>query len=325
MSLTISDLRLTGSAVQPDDDTTTAIGGAVATNRKPCFQDLAGLFQAVSSSGSDTTQTVTVSYLDTSGVPQSEVKTLTGLTPIAFAANVDRLLKALKSATSVGDVALEAQTATRTGTAQAGAVNAITLDAGASAVDAFYGDFVIRITGGTGTGQIRQIKGYVGATKVATVSWPWATVPDNTSVFRISLGMFFDRSPYEVTEVRRVFYAAAAEGSTGSAKTVYDKLFYVNGSTGLALLTATVKKIADPSGLVTFGLESVINGTGTNGGGNTRLVAPAGVVFDNADKVVPGTNLSAGSQIGVWMKLSLAAGQTAQKTSVTMSLAGSSA
>lgn len=324
MSLTRSDLKIYGSAVMPDDDTPTDIGKAIATNRKPCFQDLAGTFQALSSAGGDTTQTVTVSYLDTNGVLQVEVKTLTGTTPVLYTANADRLLKAIKSATSTGDVALESQTATRTGTAQGGSFNSITLDAGASAVDEFFDDYIVRITAGTGSGQIRQIKGYVGATKVATVSWPWATTPDGTSQFRISLGMFFDRQPAEITEVRRIHYQASASAPGGGAKNYYDKCFYQNGSNGLALLTATIKKLSDPSGFLSFGLEAIINGTGGNGAGNNRQVAPSGVVFDSADKVVPGTNLFAGSTIGLWMKLALPDGGAAQKTTVTMSLTGQS-
>jgi hypothetical protein len=39
--------------------------------------------------------------------------------------------------------------------------------------------------GGTGVGQTRMISGYVGATKVATVSRNWQTNPDATSVYEI--------------------------------------------------------------------------------------------------------------------------------------------
>jgi hypothetical protein len=309
----------------PDDETPTAIGGAIATNRKPCFQDLAGLFQAVSSAGGDTTQTVTVSYRTTAGVIASEVKTLTGLTPVAFVANADRLLKALKSATTTGDVAVESQTAERSNTAQVGGLaNQIILDAGASAVDSFFNDYIIRITGGTGVGQIRQIKAYVGATKLATVNWPWTTQPDGTSTFRISLGMLFDRQPYEITEVRRVFYNAAALAPGAGAVSFYDKLFYVNSSSGFALLAATVSKAAG-STKVSFGLAATINDAGTNGGGNNRTVAPAGITFATTPVAVPGTDLLAGSTIGVWLKLALDDGDAAQKTSVTMQLQGTSA
>jgi len=72
----------------------------------------------------------------------------------------------------------------RSNTAQAGAATTITLDAGASAVNDFYKNDFIYITGGTGAGQCRLISGYVGATKVATVT-TWATNPDVTSTFAI--------------------------------------------------------------------------------------------------------------------------------------------
>lgn len=74
---------------------------------------------------------------------------------------------------------------TRTGTAQAGAATTITLDAGASAVNDFYKDQIIALTGGTGAGQSKIITGYVGSTKVATVNSAWATNPDATSIFAL--------------------------------------------------------------------------------------------------------------------------------------------
>lgn len=78
----------------------------------------------------------------------------------------------------------------RHGTAQAGTVNSITLDASASAVDDFYNGQAIYIHGGTGAGQVGIIVDYTGSTKVASVRpvWPIAT-PDATSTFAIfSLG-----------------------------------------------------------------------------------------------------------------------------------------
>jgi hypothetical protein len=76
--------------------------------------------------------------------------------------------------------------AQRTGTAQAGAANSITLDAGASATNGMYFNMWIRITGGTGVGQVRLISAYVGSTKIATVSSNWTTNPDATSTFAIT-------------------------------------------------------------------------------------------------------------------------------------------
>lgn len=73
----------------------------------------------------------------------------------------------------------------RSATAQAGAAGSITLDASASAIDDFYKNAVVLLTGGTGAFQARTIGGYTGATKVATVTPNWGTTPDATSVFVI--------------------------------------------------------------------------------------------------------------------------------------------
>ncbi len=73
----------------------------------------------------------------------------------------------------------------RSGTAQAGSANGITLDSGASATNNLYTEDLLTITGGTGVGQSRTIVNYVGSTKVATVDSNWVTAPDNTSTFSI--------------------------------------------------------------------------------------------------------------------------------------------
>lgn len=72
-----------------------------------------------------------------------------------------------------------------TGTAQAGAASTITLAAGASAVNKFYCNTFVTTTGGTGSGQTRWISGYVGSTKVATVSEAWTVQPDATTTYSI--------------------------------------------------------------------------------------------------------------------------------------------
>lgn len=72
-----------------------------------------------------------------------------------------------------------------TGTAQSGTGTTIKLRAGASAVDSAYNNQVVHITGGTGSGQERIVSGYVGATKVATVSLAWTVNPDNTSTYSV--------------------------------------------------------------------------------------------------------------------------------------------
>lgn len=73
----------------------------------------------------------------------------------------------------------------RTGTAQAGASNSITLDAGASAVTDFYVGSIVYLTGNTGAGQARIVIAYNGTSKVATVNRAWATNPSGTTTFVI--------------------------------------------------------------------------------------------------------------------------------------------
>ena len=74
------------------------------------------------------------------------------------------------------------------GTASAGAASTITLQSNHAAVDNIYNGQRIKIIQGTGAGQERIISSYVGATKIATVSVAWTTVPDATSVYGIENG-----------------------------------------------------------------------------------------------------------------------------------------
>jgi hypothetical protein len=78
--------------------------------------------------------------------------------------------------------------AARIGLAQAGATTTVTLDSAASAVNGYYQEASILLTGGTGAGQSRTITNYVGSTKVATVNRAWATNPANGTQFRIQQG-----------------------------------------------------------------------------------------------------------------------------------------
>jgi hypothetical protein len=87
---------------------------------------------------------------------------------------------------------VDAVNSIRTGTAQAGANGSITLDSGASATNNLYNDQLVVILSGTGAGQVRPIIGYVGSTKVASITPNWATNPDNTSVFVLTTAAFAD-------------------------------------------------------------------------------------------------------------------------------------
>ena len=75
----------------------------------------------------------------------------------------------------------------RTGTAQGGTTNTIILDSSADILTDFYTEMQVEITGGTGSGQTKNITAYNGTTKVATVDSSWATPPDATSQFAVRI------------------------------------------------------------------------------------------------------------------------------------------
>jgi hypothetical protein len=327
MPLTLSDLKIYGSATMPDDNTTTNIGGAIDKAKKVDFTDnTGGTFQAVSSSSADTTQTMTITGRNSVGSFTTEAKTLSGTSPVLFVTSWERLLKTVKSATTGGWSAIEAQVAERQNTAQGGSVNTIQFDVGASAVDDFYNAMVVRLISGTGREQIREVVSYVGSTKTATLNWPWNPaigLPDATTVFRISRGLIFDKAPNETTQVRRVFYDAAANAPGGGQIDFYDKVFAHNSSDTLALLTAQVSIPLDPTNRINFALGA-INGTQTNGGGNNRNVNFSGVVgYGTSPVTVSGTDLLAGSSVEVFLRLRLPDGDVAQKNAFVLMLAGS--
>jgi len=109
--------------------------------------------------------------------------------------------------------------AIRTGTAQAGAANSITLDASASATDDFYKNALILITAGTGASQVRTCSAYTGATKVAAVTPNWATNPANDSVFAIlPMGAIAGASAPTATEVADAVWDELSTGHTDAGK-----------------------------------------------------------------------------------------------------------
>lgn len=70
--------------------------------------------------------------------------------------------------------------------------NTITLEAGASSNNSDYNNYSIYIISGTGAGQLRTVSAYVGATKVATLTNVWTTIPDTTSVYIVSPRVIVD-------------------------------------------------------------------------------------------------------------------------------------
>lgn len=73
------------------------------------------------------------------------------------------------------------QSASNTGTGSP----RIILAAAASSTNGNYNNMVIKITGGTGAGQVRNIIAYNGAARRVTVDENWDTIPNNTSTYSI--------------------------------------------------------------------------------------------------------------------------------------------
>ena len=128
-----------------------------------------------------------------------------------------------------------------------------------------------------------------------------------------------------ITSVRRLFYNVAAEAVGGSSRDFYEKIFLKNTHGTLTLTEAQVLENADPGGLITFDLEDAVN---DNNSVATRLnTAPTGMLgtFTNTAKSVPGGgNLVASAAIGVWVKMTLPAGQAPAKNTWTCELTGNS-
>ena len=136
----------------------------------------------------------------------------------------------------------------------------------------------------------------------------------NTAVAILEVGLL---------SIRRLGYNISADISSGSTRYYHEKIFGKNTNGTNSLLTATVKEEADASGLVDFDLESSVNGTNTT---STRLSAPSSGMlgsFSNAEKSVPGSDLAAGSAVGIWVRISLPAGQAPAKSTWQVSLNGS--
>lgn len=100
----------------------------------------------------------------------------------------------------------------------------------------------------------------------------------------------------------------------------YAKFFWKNTHGTQAALGAVVKQHADPDARITHLLANAVNDSATS---TNRITAPSAGdtqdpdTFDDTDKTVPGTDLAAGAQIGVWLRLQLPAGDSPHRTSYT--------
>lgn len=126
-----------------------------------------------------------------------------------------------------------------------------------------------------------------------------------------------------VTTIRRPFYGVGADAAGGSQRIYYEKVFLKNNHATLSLLSAQISESADPESQVEFALEDAVDDTESVADRTTAPVGITGDGFSGTAKNVPGTDLAAGSAIGVWLKLTLPAGDAATKSTYTLGVSGS--
>jgi hypothetical protein len=313
-------------------------GGAVNFAKLITFNDLSpnGTMNYVSSASGDTAIVITLTGRDSTGVIQTEAKTLNGTTVVSGTQTFERLMKGLVSGgTAGGDVAAISNTAVVIGTAQAGAAASssasasLTLASGAGASCSI--GMVVRITSGTGANQLRRIIAISGDT--VSVNRDWGTVPTSSSGYGVYHGMLFDSAPNQITEIRRPFYNAAADVAGGSTRTYYEKVFAVDNNATTALTTASIIKQADPSaGTLDFALCSALNDTGSVANRQTAPAsgitafssgaAPQSINVPSPQNLPSGAAPNAAGAQGVWLRLTLPAGTAATKSAFTLRITG---
>lgn len=328
MSILLSDIKVYCAAVFPENDAVTNIGGAHDFTKKCQFSDFAGSWQVVSSSTLDTApyHTLTLFYRDNAGAILSETVTLNGTTFATAISSIERMMKGVKAISCTGNVAIISQTPFFSGTlpAQTGlSADQIQFPAGASSVDNTYLQMIFRADyPGLGDTKMFEIINYDGATKIATVNTTVTGFFDNTTNFEVYKGMYFDKTPNEITEIVRKDYDSAADvpvASGGADRDFYVKVFFEHtdaSGSGLSATSCVVREAQDPTGLNTFALATALNDSGDNGAFNRQHAPSSGVTsFDNSDKNVPsGQIMAPGDRIGVWIKLHRTAGAAAVKS-----------
>lgn len=370
-SVTPNQIVCYGSANMPEADSAT-VGGALDLTKKIAFYDIpvAGALDVVSSSASDTATKIQVLVRDGSGTLQTPVAvTLTGTTVIAstFGGQIcERIIAGVITGgaiaglanpggtPAVGDVAAIAHTRSISAhTAQVGSANTsgttpplFKLQSGDGATIAALTNAglgaIIRITGGTGVGQLRSIIAQYSAgaygTDIVAVNRDWGTIPDATSTYDVAYGMLFEILPNPVTAITRVFATSQADVPGGSSRTFYEKIFCLNTNATIALTAAQLQVLSEspslPSGaLLDLALCKVLNDTATaanrqtlpaNGDASslTFVTQPSAISVIASPGSLPNGNTASVAQ-GMWLRLTLPAGTTSYKGSAVLRAVGS--
>jgi hypothetical protein len=145
----------------------------------------------------------------------------------------------------------------RSGTAQSGAFNILQLDAGASALDDFYNNQLLVITGGTGTGQARHIYDYDGATRNALVIFIWDVAPDATSQFVILPGGVVGVPVPTIAEFATAVWDEFVDGTTRARAAMCLHNSAMGGkASGLGTVTAVYRDLADTKNRITATVDA---------------------------------------------------------------------
>src|SRR5262249_8095201 len=252
----------------------------------------------------------TVCGRDGTGAIQNYTATLNGQSWVTGSQSFERLLYAALSGASsngpvanpggtvaVGDVALAAHAAVipaasvttdatlhtcQTGSANAAGVTPALMKLQSGDGASVAAGQLIWTKGGTGPNQLRQIVAVSGyGTDVVAVNRNWATIPDNTTTYKILQGMLFEISPNPVTAVIRRFSSSAADVPSGSTRTLYEKVFIVNNNPATALTGAQIQVASETPSLPTgaaldLALCAALNDVNTSTNRQTAPAAGAG-------------------------------------------------
>ena len=326
MSVLDFDIKYYGSAVMPDDDTGTDVGGAVDLVKRVVFDDIltTGTTRILSSSASDTTQTITVYGRTAGGALVNEAETLAGVAPQTTTTSFERILRVAKTAGGalVGDIMAQSTTFAANDTAQGGAAATaslgpyVQLAAGDSQAVDYYNGMVMFFDGGTGINQVREIIDFDDTNKRAYVNQDWDVVPDATTTYEIAPGANLEKGPNAVTDVRRLFYDVSAPAS-GADKVYYEKFFVGNTHATLDLTNAHFLEVTGGVATnVAYAIETTLNGTDSNGVSNNRqtlgdLSGYSWTTDQTALDFGNSKNFTSGAEQGIWVRLTLATSDVA--------------
>jgi hypothetical protein len=129
--------------------------------------------------------------------------------------------------------------------------------------------------------------------------------------------------------VHCMFYNSA---SAAVERRFYEKVFWENIDSTLALTEARIRLTGDPSSVIMMAVEDAKGDSSSLANrleedADTTHSTALGLTFvdDNSYQSVPGGYLGAGENIGVWLKMTLAADRLPVRDTATLEISGSSA